>query len=97
MGEPYLYQFLVVLELEGGLVVILALPAVPDGHHDVAILALSLLLGPLTREGPEGRLQLAGRRHGLVVVATNRDEVSSVSFLIENILDAGTNIYVLFW
>ena len=80
------------LELEGGLVVILALPTVPDGRHDVAILALSLLLGPLAREGPEGRLQLAGRRHGLVVVAANRDEVSSVSFLIENILDAGTNI-----
>ena len=74
------------LELEGGLVVILALPAVPDGHHDVAI------LGPLAREGPEGRLQLAGRRHGLVVVAANIDEESSVSFLIEKILDAGTNI-----
>ena len=45
------------LELEseagGGLVVILGLP-VPDICRDVSILEISLLLGPLAREGPEG-------------------------------------------
>ena len=71
------------LELEGeagsGLVVVLclllSLTAARCCHP-----ALSLLLVPLAREGPEGRLQLPGRRHGLVVVVTNRFEVSSDSF-----------------
>ena len=51
-------QFLAVFDLEGeaggGLVVILGLLAVPDICRDVAVLEIPLLLGPLTREGPEG-------------------------------------------
>ena len=41
-------------EAGGGLVVILGLLAVPDICRDVAVLEIPLLLGPLTREGPEG-------------------------------------------
>ena len=72
-------QLLAVLELVGqaggGRLVVLGLLAVPDGRHGVAVLALALLLGPLAGEGPEGCLQLAGRGHGLVVVAADRDEL----------------------